>query len=81
MRRRILPVGVTADERVCAGMVYSKFLQMFQHLINNPQELEAKPDEVYFDEGHVISLPPVKKSKNRFRSRLGKLRSRNRIAS
>ena len=81
VRRRILPVGVTADERVCAGMVYSKFLQMFQHLINNPQELEAKPDEVCFDEGHVISLPPVKKSKKRFRSRLGKLRSRNRIAS
>ena len=78
VRKRILPAGVTADERVCAGMVYSKFLRLYQHLINNPQELEKPPEQVYYDEGHVISLPPVKKQKTRFRSRLGKLRSKGR---
>lgn len=78
VRKRILPAGVTADERVCAGMVYSKFLRLYQHLLNNPQELEQKPEQVYHDEGHVISLPPVKKQKTRFRSRLGRLRSRGR---
>lgn len=76
VRKRILPAGVTADERVCAGMVYSKFLRLYQHLLNNPHELEQPPEEVFFDEGHVISLPPVKKQRTRFRSRLGKLRSR-----
>lgn len=78
VRKRILPAGVTADERVCAGMVYSKFLRLYQHLLNNPQELEKKPEQVYHDEGHVISLPPVKKQKTRFRSRLGRLRSKGR---
>lgn len=81
VRKRILPAGVTADERICAGMEYSKFLRMYQHLLNNPQELEVPPEDVYFDEGHVISLPPVKKPKNRFRSRMGRLRPRRKNAS
>ncbi|MDI9520231.1 MAG: hypothetical protein QM308_03625 [Bacillota bacterium] len=81
VRKRILPAGVTADERVCAGMVYSKFMTLFQHLINNPHELETPPEQVYFDEGHVISLPPAKKSKSRFRSRLGRVMKKNRKAS
>lgn len=81
VRRRILPAGVTADERICAGMVYSKFLRMFQHYLHNPQELEQKPEQVFFDEGHVISLPPVKKVRKRFRSRLGRLRHRRDKAS
>lgn len=81
VRKRILPAGVTADERICAGMIYSKFLRQFQHLLNNPQELEKPPEQVYFDEGHVISLPPVKRKKNRFRSRMHKLTKRIRKAS
>ncbi|NLW20570.1 MAG: 2-oxo acid dehydrogenase subunit E2 [Clostridiales bacterium] len=80
VRKRILPAGVTADERVCAGMVYSKFLRQFQHYLHNPHELEQRPEQVYFDEGHVISLPPVKKTRMRFRSRLGKLRPGRRKA-
>jgi len=83
VRKRIMPAGVTADERVCASMVYSKFLRQFQHFLHNPQELEAPPEQVYFDEGHVISLPPVKKAKirTRFRSRLGRLRPGRKKAS
>ncbi len=83
VRKHIMPAGVTADERVCAGMVYSKFLRQFQHFLHNPQELEAPPEQVYFDEGHVISLPPVKKAKirTRFRSRLGRLRPGRKKAS
>ena len=80
VRKRILPAGVTVDERICAGMVYSQFLKLYQHLITNPQLLESPPERVYHDEGHVISLPPPKRAKGRFRSRLGKLRQRRKIA-
>lgn len=81
VRKRVLPVGVTADERVCAGMVYSKFMNLFESMINNPQKLETPPEQVYFDEGHVISLPPAKKSKSRFRSRLGRVIKKKQKAS
>lgn len=81
IRKRILPAGVTADERVCAGMVYSQFLKLFQHLIHNPQELETPPEIVHSDEGHEIRLPPPKKVKGRFRSRLGRRKARNTLAS
>ncbi len=60
VRKRYLPAGVTADERICAGMIYSRFLHLFRHLLNNPQELERPPEKVFFDEGHVISLPKPK---------------------
>ncbi len=57
VRKRILPAGVTADERICAGMIYSRFLKQFQHYLDNPRELETPPDSVRYDEGHAISQP------------------------
>ena len=44
-------------------MIYSKFLRQFQHLLNNPQELEKPPEQVYFDEGNVYSMPPAPRMK------------------
>lgn len=66
MRRRVLPVGVVADERVCAGMVYSKMVASMLRYLASPELLEEKPKTVLFDEGHVYSLPPAPKKK-RFR--------------
>lgn len=81
VRKRILPAGVTADERVCAGMVYSQFLKIYQHYIGNPHELEKPPERVYFDEDHAISLPPVTtKEKRRLRSRLTRRKNRDQLA-
>ena len=37
--KRFLPLGLTADERVCSGANYSGFFGSFCHYINNPQEL------------------------------------------
>ncbi len=61
VRRRVLPLGVTADERVSPGIIYSKFLSIFQQFINDPRQLEEEPKEVKFDQGHEIKLPKPKK--------------------
>ncbi len=68
-RVRHMPLGVVADERVCAGMIYSKFVAKFMGYIKNPEELEVPPEQVFFDEGHEFSLPAVKTKKRRFRFR------------
>jgi len=49
-RKRLLPVGITADERVCAGAVYAKlFAVMLKHL-NNPELLETPPETVKYND-------------------------------
>lgn len=63
LRKNYLPIGVTADERICAGMVYSKFLSHFFQCISNPEIMEKPPEKVFFDENHEYSLPQVKKKK------------------
>lgn len=69
VRRRMLPMGVTADERVCAGIIYSRFLQYFQRCLSDPAILEQPPEKVFFDEGHSYSLPPAKKLLRRKKKR------------
>jgi hypothetical protein len=66
---RNMPLGVVADERVCAGMIYSKFVSKFMGYIKAPEELEIPPEQVFFDEGHEFSLPAIKVKKRRFRFR------------
>ncbi len=68
-RVRYMPLGVVADERVCAGMIYSKFVAKFMGYIKAPEELEVPPEKVLFDEGHEFSLPAIKVKKRRFRFR------------
>lgn len=65
-RKRLLPVGITADERVCAGMVYAKMVAMVSRYFENPALLEAPPEKVFFDQGHSYGLPPAP-SQKRFR--------------
>ena len=81
VRKRILPAGVTADERICAGMIYSRLIKLYQYYLDNPHELEIPPEQVFYDEGHVIGLQPPKKIKTkRLRSRRGKRAGDSRIA-
>ncbi len=77
-RKRLLPLGIVADERVCAGMVYAQMVSKFNHYLSNPELLEAPPEEVKFDEGNEYSMPPAPKRK-RFR-RLRKLARRSKGA-
>ncbi len=65
VRKRMLPIGVTADERICAGAMYARMLDRMVHLMNNPSELETAPENVRFEEGHAYSLPETKAKKLR----------------
>lgn len=49
VRHRVLPVGVTADERVCAGATYAKLFASMLHSLSHPEELETPPATVRFD--------------------------------
>ena len=59
--RRWLPLGITADERVCSGAHYAQFFFDIMHLLNNPEELETPPEEVHFDQGLEYHVPKVAK--------------------
>ncbi len=57
--KRFLPMGITADERVCSGAHYAKFFGLMSHLLNHPEELELPPESVRFDpkcEYHVSKV-------------------------
>ena len=64
-RKRYLPLGVTADERVCAGAVYAKMLNHMMHYLNNPALLENPPETVTFEEGNAYSLPIPKRKRRK----------------
>jgi len=59
--RRVLPVGITADERVCSGAHYAAFFFDVIHLMDHPEELEVPPEEVRFDPGVEYHVPKIKK--------------------
>lgn len=68
-RKRLLPVGITADERVCAGMVYAKMVGHIRKYLDNPELLETPPESVLFDGDLEYSMPPAPKKKRFYRIR------------
>ena len=73
VRKRWLPIGVVADERVCEGVNYGKMITSITNYLNNPELLEKPPEQVFFDEGNVYSEPKVPHKR---RGRYKKLRFR-----
>ena len=59
--RRYLPIGITADERVCSGAHYAAFYFDILHYMDHPEELETPPEEVRFDPGVEYHVPKVRK--------------------
>ena len=59
--RRWMPLGITADERVCSGAHYASFFAEVMHLIANPEELEVPPEQVSFDENAEYHVPKAAK--------------------
>ena len=65
VRKRYMPIGITADERICAGAIYAKLVAQMIDLINHPEQLETPPETVRFEEGNEYSLPVSKKKKEK----------------
>jgi pyruvate/2-oxoglutarate dehydrogenase complex dihydrolipoamide acyltransferase (E2) component len=61
VRKRYLPIGLTADERICAGAVYAKMVNRLMYYIDNLSQLETPPETVKFEENNEYSLPKPKK--------------------
>ena len=47
--KRWLPIGVTADERVCSGAHYAGFFSTMISCLNDPSLLETPPEHVKYD--------------------------------
>ncbi len=60
--KRYLPIGITADERVCSGAHYAQFFIMMKDLMNHPEKLELPPESVKFENGCEYHVPKVKKA-------------------
>ena len=59
--RRWMPLGITADERVCSGAHYAAFFADVMRCIANPEELENPPEQVFFDPNVEYHVEKVSK--------------------
>ena len=50
--KRTLPIGITADERVCSGAHYGRFFSDMKYYLDHPEVLENPPEKVRFDGGY-----------------------------
>ncbi len=58
--KRWLPMGMTADERVCSGAHYAAFFFDVMRLLERPEELENPPEHVRFEQGVEYHVPKIK---------------------
>ena len=61
--KRWLPIGITADERVCSGAHYAGFFATMNRCLNNPELLETPPETVRFEPGLEYHVPKVSEEK------------------
>ena len=57
IRARVMPIGVTVDERVAAGRVFGMMIARMMRYLNDPALLEQPPEKVNLDEDHTIVVP------------------------
>ena len=60
--RRWLPLGITADERVCSGAHYAAFFADVMHSLANPETLEVPPESVKYDPGVEYHVAKIQKN-------------------
>ena len=57
--KRWLPIGITADERICSGAHYSGFFSSMNRYLQHPELLEVPPESVKFDVRCEYHVPKV----------------------
>ncbi len=57
VRYASIPVGVTVDERVCAGATFAKMFTIMRNCLKNPKLLETPPEKVFYNEGAEYHEP------------------------
>ena len=60
--KRTLPIGITADERVCSGAHYGRFFSDMKRYLDHPELLEAPPEKIRFDGGLEYHEPRIGES-------------------
>ena len=55
--KRYLPIGITADERVCSGAHYARFFTDMRRYLDHPELLLTAPDKVRFYTGGESRQP------------------------
>ena len=60
--KRFLPIGITADERICSGAHYAHFFSDMRRYMLHPELLEQPPEKILYDEGLEYHVPKVKKA-------------------
>lgn len=60
--KRFLPIGITADERVCSGAHYGRFFSEWRHYLEHPELLENPPETVRFDQQLEYHEPKMSQS-------------------
>ena len=58
--KRMLPIGITADERVCSGAHYAGIFATMSSHLNNPELLEVPPEAVRYDPKVEYHEPKVR---------------------
>ena len=59
--KRYLPMGITADERVCSGAHYARFFASMEQYLDHPELLENPPESVRYEPGVEYHEPKIKK--------------------
>ena len=57
--KRYLPIGITADERVCSGAHYARFFADMKRYLDKPELLESPPETVRFDKECEYHEPKI----------------------
>jgi hypothetical protein len=57
IRYAMIPVGVTVDERVCAGAVFARVFKIMKQCLKTPSLLETPPETVRYNEGAEYHEP------------------------
>ena len=60
--KRYIPIGITADERVCSGAHYARFFTDWKRYLEHPELLETPPEKIRYDKECEYHEPKLEKT-------------------